>query len=335
MVATTRMRLVTSDSEFNSWCRVHFLRLVLGWIFCLTACGHERLVAVSDDAPDASALNSGNCGMRNSSCQTGADCCSGLCESVGSDRVCQVPPTCRASGDSCATGADCCSHVCGSDNFCPPISGCAIVGEPCASNATCCSGACSDPGTGIPTCQPLDGCLPAGEICSLGSECCSQSCLLDSTLGISRCVPAPNCAAVGEICTNTPTGNFCCGAPPGGGAGFGSCQLTSAGVYRCMAPTAPGQCMTNSSICLIHEQCCGRYCVPGASGQLMCENGCVAIGARCGASRDCCNNASCISGSCQLTGIACLQLGVACSSGGDCCSTLCDASKMTCVVSMN
>ncbi len=330
MVATARIRLVTSDRGSSS----RWLVLVMfGSILCLNSCERARLIAVASDTPDAAELGTGKCAMSSSSCQRDADCCSGLCQSVGSGRICQAPPTCRASGDTCATGADCCSHVCGSDNLCPPISGCAIVGEPCATNLDCCSGACSNPGTGIAACQPLDGCLPAGEICSLGSDCCSQSCLLDSTLGIGRCTPASNCAAVGEVCTNTPTGNNCCGAPPGGGGGFQGCILTSAGVFRCMAPTKTGQCMTDSSICQIHEQCCSRFCLPSASGQLTCTAGCAMVGARCGASRDCCNNASCIDGSCKLTGIACQQLGVSCGTGADCCSAVCDANKMTCFVS--
>ena len=332
MLATARIRRVTSDKESSSWCLVHFSGMILGWVVCLNACGHARLVAVADDAPDAAGLGNVNCAVSHSSCQRNADCCSGLCESVGAGRVCQVPPTCRAGGDSCTTGADCCSHVCGADNFCPPVLGCAIVGEPCTTSRDCCSGACSDPGTGMPACQPLDGCLPVGEICSLGSDCCSQSCLLDSTLGIGRCTPASNCAAVGEVCTNTATGNNCCGASPGGG--FPGCALTSAGVFRCMALNLTGQCLTDLSVCQIHEDCCSRYCLLSASGQLTCAAGCAAVGARCGASRDCCNGASCISGSCQLTGVACQQLGVSCSTGADCCSTVCDANKMTCFVSL-
>ncbi len=324
--------------------RFHAACSWLVWIICTFACGRDRLTAVADEVDaavfdsnrnQASGGSSSICGMLNASCTTGSDCCSGLCESVGPNRICLAPPTCRAGGDTCVTGADCCSHVCGPDHLCPSIFGCAIAGEPCATNANCCSGACSDPGTGTRTCQALDGCLPIGEICSLGSDCCSQSCVLDSSVGIGRCSPAPNCAAIGEICTTLPPMTPCCGSAPVGGPSLGTCQVTGAGVTRCMTPSPFGQCMTASSVCQIHEQCCSRFCLPTDTGQFMCANGCSATGARCGASRDCCDDASCINGTCQMTGISCRQIGVNCSTGADCCSTICDPGKMTCVVPMN
>jgi len=334
---------------------------------CILACGHDRIVVVPNDPVDSGNRATGGvgtsdagtggagtsevgtggnptqgqggstsaCVLDNSSCNGNLDCCSGLCEV----HVCQALPTCRGIGQTCSVASDCCSLSCPPvDHKCPAISACAVAGEPCTLNSECCSGACADPGTGSSTCQPLDGCRPVGELCS-STECCSLSCAVDATLGISHCVPRISpCIPVGELCRQ---GDVCCGDQPGAGAGGaptqGVCQQTSFGVSRCMGRQPNSQCKPDGP-CSIHEDCCSRYCLPTSSGfpAFACSPSCAGVGESCTASRDCCNNASCIYGACRDSGLNCRQIGVGCSIPSECCSGACAIGKLsgtaTCVV---
>jgi hypothetical protein len=266
---------------------------------CVCACGRERLVAVELlDASSSGGSPSGG-GSSGGGSSGGGSSGGGSCgaPNASCDSGVSTPPNCRVRGTACNTSAE------------------------------CCSGACSDPGTGISTCQALDGCLPTGELCGSGTECCSQIC--SSSAGVPRCQPAPNCVAIGDVCTRSPQGSNCCSGFSGGpGPGRDeSCEISSAGVSRCMMLSFMGQCLSDSSKCHIHEECCSRFCLPNDSGQFTCAPGCAAAGARCGASRDCCNSTSgtsCVDGTCQSTGGQCRQLGVDCGTNEDCCSRRCD-----------
>jgi len=330
------------------------------------ACGHERLVAVTSDFNGTGSGGTtgtggqgnvvtgsggstnpslggspGTCRMFGDKCQAPSDCCSQVCDPVGSDMVCQLAPSCRSGMATCTSGGDCCSNVCGTDGTCPTLPWCRIVGETCSANGNCCSGACGVNGTGnVSTCQSVDGCKPAGEICSVGQDCCSGSCSLTS-FNVNRCdLPASGCSPPGELCD--PFGNKfppCCGDRMGGAGGTPSrslCSLTAAGVPRCWNPAPSGPTPEGGS-CKVHEDCASGYCLPTGNG-LICGAKCVSNNDRCSAARDCCDNAQCIKGICRPQGIVCKQLGQACLLPDECCTSNCAPSasgRYYCAVPLN
>jgi hypothetical protein len=62
---------------------------------------------------------------------------------------------------------------------------------------------------------------------------------------------------------------------------------------RC-EPVVDAGCRASGVSCAVTSDCCGGYCVPGATGSLACATSCVADGEACTGNGDCCDmTASC------------------------------------------
>jgi hypothetical protein len=117
--------------------------------------------------PTGATCQSGTCvctlTVNGDPCNTGTDCCSGVCDTTASTCV-----TCITAGHGiCSSGSDCCSNRCNSG-----ICNCArTLIDPCATDDDCCSAVCCFNGNGERRCLRETG---AG--CVNGAECCSNNC---------------------------------------------------------------------------------------------------------------------------------------------------------------
>lgn len=95
-------------------------------------------------AGGACALGPGPCAALGTTCDVGADCCSGTCNLDASGRrLCAGP--CASEGADCRFGSDCCSGSCsavGSRCAKAGATTCSRAGESCSASEACCSGAC-------------------------------------------------------------------------------------------------------------------------------------------------------------------------------------------------
>src|SRR5690606_27262967 len=172
------------------------------------------------------------------SCQSNAECCSGLCEG---DLCSALGSSCTTVGNSCSDNVDCCSGLCSEGSCSQESSYCVQARDACKSDLDCCSrlctfgstgllGTCADAPQGPANCKGI-----AGSICGDCNECCSRLCTPFGNTGVSICQGASGCRQTGEICA---ADDECCGgssdsALPGAGnvvcvidedATFGVCR---------------------------------------------------------------------------------------------------------------
>jgi len=245
------------------------------------------------------------------------DCCSRLCAPYAPTgvRICQPANGCHVTGDLCRTDNDCCG-------------GDADAGLPGAGNVTC------DKSGGGPVgiCRNPLSCNPEGNVChyqnyacsisSARNDCCDHlgaktDCTLDD-VGVPRCHVVGNpedgdagiaCRAQGQTCAFN--GDCCNGA---------RCIPGSNGELVCGAPAVDGgvACQPSGTACAVTADCCTGYTcnVPSGSTRGTCGTiglppgsdaglndggtlSCAQYGQACGGAVTCCNNVSCISGTCH------------------------------------
>ncbi len=254
-------------------------------------------------------------------------CCSGNC-ALG---VCQPSSWCGQQGDICQSGANCCSGVCtipsgGSIGTCSGYTGTgncsASDGMLCIPQSftdggcggNCCSRACAPWGpTGVNVCQPATGCHVEGDTCTSDTECCGSQAFTDAGIPTSGnpvtcvnglCTQHMGCTPAGDVCklmTTTCNANQdCCS---GLGNKNTTCRQDNVGVPRC----ALQQCDDGGGACATSADCCnGNPCVPHADGgspPYVCyTTSCVPSCGGCSTSADCCPGYSCINGTCDPCG---------------------------------
>ncbi|MBI5545339.1 MAG: hypothetical protein HY901_15735 [Deltaproteobacteria bacterium] len=301
----------------------------------LPAAGGPGLCAVGWTAPGAT-----GCIIGGEPCSDSGNCCSHLCEDLGSGQsTCVLGSGCRERGEICQGDGECC----GTDT----------------SEVTCSKTAATDL---VGRCANPHGCAPVGNCCGAFGDNCRQACCnghqavckLDSQ-GLSRCfggctiddecsADCPNgydgldpdcCIAEGQECQFR---DQCCDMLP--------CIQDGTGKYVCQAPTctpAGQSCTPGTSIC-----CNGLSCEPsgeigficrtssvtpgGADGGVTNPSGdggtvgpgydagptCAANSAACTLDGQCCSGL-CLAGVCA----SCKANGAGCTAPGECCSGLC------------
>lgn len=225
------------------------------------------------DAGTASAAGgatSAACAAFGLPCQSGFDCCSGLCNSDSGVCV-SVINHCQPEGASCSGATDCCNLSC-SGGKCGTVQ-CASDAADCTSDGECCGQKCTG---GV--CSALNlACKTAGNSCSTGADCCSTLCKDGyCALGASYCVQN------GDVCARA---SDCCSSV---------CTLAAgAAVGTCGAPLAvPANCDgVEGTVCNDCGSCCSRLCAPfGPTGVKICQpaSGCRVVGELCLEDTDCC-----------------------------------------------
>jgi hypothetical protein len=206
---------------------------------------------------------------------------------------CSPPTACRVETEPCTLASDCCSGLCAADatgaHRCELLSACTTtagqtcarqVGEPCDAEHRCCSGRCEASPDGGARCAYAGGCHVECEICADAASCCSGRCEADSS-GVKRCTAPVGaaCLAEGELCSES---DDCC--PAGAGAVCG--KLNASG--------SPKRCHDSSedradgAPCVLSIQCGGGFCIPSATGELVCASECSGERDPCTTASDCC-----------------------------------------------
>jgi hypothetical protein len=207
-------------------------------------------------------------------CVSGAECCSGSCDS--GNHCTSTIGACKALLQPCSSATECCSLSC-VGGACA-ASACVSDGKTCTSNASCCSGTCTGG-----TCAALNtSCKTAGNACTGNADCCSTLC----TAG--RCVLAASyCTQLGDVCSR---GTDCCTGICNVAAGksLGTCAPNTTGSTNCTGAVDGTVCTGDCG------QCCSRLCAPyGPTGVKICQpaNGCHVNGDLCRSDYDCCGAA--------------------------------------------
>ncbi len=295
----------------------------------------------------------GTCGERcisdGQTCSKGDDCCGGSCDAG----LCSaLNDQCATAGNSCGASDDCCSGWCDAGTCALASSFCTQPGDVCGADEQCCTGVCEkQPGASLGTCATAppgaSNCNGvAGTVCSDCNDCCSRLCEVYEPSGVSICQPASGCRVTGELCRHdvdccggsldgdlagagnvtcdralgaefgicrnaracSPQGNVChfadyaCSISAAanrccdGTDSPGVCELDSDGIPRCNA--LGGTCVAPGAQCATSADCCdGGRCVVDASGTLRCDeplSACVSEGGPCATSAECCNEADCL-----------------------------------------
>ena len=206
-------------------------------------------------------------------CNTGPDCCSGLCDPTSNSCVSSINQ-CTAASGPCQSSTECCSLACVGGKC--SATACIADGQSCTNSAACCGGNCSGG-----TCQALNtSCRTAGNPCTDNTQCCSTLCSGGTCqLGASYCIQS------GDVCSQAGT---CCS---------GSCQMGSGTLGTCApAPTGSTYCSDgiDGTVCSACNGCCSRLCAPYApTGVTVCQpaSGCRVNGDLCAKDSDCCGAA--------------------------------------------
>jgi hypothetical protein len=235
--------------------------------------------------PDGSAGAGGNrdsapsvfCVAFGQTCAAGADCCSGICDSLTLTCAASINK-CTAAGGACVASTECCSLSCAGGRC--SSNACIADGQACSDSAACCGGSCTG---GL--CQALNpACRTAGNPCTTNGECCSQLC----EAGVCK-LGASFCIQTGDACSDSST---CCSgdcakdAAAGPGV-LGVCASPPSGATYC----ADG---VDGTVCGDCNNCCSRVCAPyGPSGVKVCQpaSGCRVNGDLCRRTSDCCGAA--------------------------------------------
>lgn len=268
------------------------------------------------------------CSSAGNSCDSGADCCSGLC---GSDDRCALGSSfCVQKFDICARDDQCCSGVCTFNDAGDPLGYCdappdaptscnsdGVAGAICNGCGVCCSRSCAPYGpTGVFICQYPSGCRVNGELCREDRDCCggdadadlpgagNVQCEKADGAEIGRCRNSMGCTPQGGVChyketicedTSTSAPNNCCNFL----GNASNCELDSLFVPRC---DAIEECREPGEDCASSTDCCnGVPCVPNEDGRLICydnpgggDPSCVESGGSCTSTSDCCVGSVCL-----------------------------------------
>ena len=306
------------------------------------------------------AIPGATCTTEGNACGGDLECCSQTCTN-GRCVTASGPLGCHATGDICYQGSDCCSTLCNATGGAPGIcqqlgtfgsGGCMLDGEPCSGGTTCCSRVCAATPGGGNACQLAAGCRITGDVCHQDSDCCGAAGSMAIGAGSVTCniisgtdPPIGSCANPNG---NQPEGNVCgenvnarhdcegCMSPK-----IQCCKLDSLGIPRCYGgstsdcPTGydgtEGCCIAAGAVCTFSSECCGGVpCLPDSSGVLHCSNvTCVPADGACTATGDCCTGLECEVPAGQPTGV-CKQPtvgdGGVCALGGQ----MCDDSVACC-----
>ena len=271
------------------------------------------------------------CVTEGNGCSSGSQCCSQTCTN---DRCANAGGSlgCHATGDICYTGSDCCSSLCsgsgGAPGTCQKLGsfgsgGCMLDGEPCTGGTNCCSRVCAPiPGAGS-ICQLASGCRVTGDVCHKDSDCCGGAGTLGAGAGEVTCNLIAGIDPPLGTCSNPmsgdaggaqdPEGDVCgldanarhdcidCKPPK-----INCCKLDANGVPRCFGSPAgggcdngydgtPACCIAAGAVCTFSSECCGGVpCLPDSSGILRCSTSqCVVESGVCTATSDCCTGLLC------------------------------------------
>ena len=259
---------------------------------------------------------------------------------VDGARVCGQPDAgraCQENGAACVVDVECCSLRCAA-GVCLGAGSCQGPNAVCTSRSACCSGRC-EPFAGTTNRVCLDYCKPDGVACTRALDCCGMSCNGGVCGGALCGKEDATCTSTADCCSGVCTQNKCQGDDVtvcrstgescgdfGGDGGLdgghekccGTCDLTA---QRCAF--GPGPCLAVGALCSQSSDCCRGTCAPGAGGANVCTAPCIADGASCAAGADCCSHHC--NGSPGVCGAAttCRLLGANCGGDGDCCSGQC------------
>ncbi len=227
---------------------------------------------VTDAQGDAAGDGSTSCRPYGDLCASGAQCCSGVCDS-GNHCTSSIG-ACKANLQPCTSSTDCCSLSCVAGAC--SATACVSDGKACASNAQCCGGSCS-----AGTCQALNpSCKTAGNDCTTNAQCCSSLCKT------GKCqLAASYCTQLGDVCAH---GTDCCSGicNIATGKALGACAVNAPGASNCTG--------VDGTVCNGCGDCCSRLCAPyGPTGVHICQpaNGCHVTGDLCKKDADCCGGA--------------------------------------------
>jgi hypothetical protein len=248
-------------------------KLPLGAGCTASAQCQDGALCESNGAPPTISRPQGTCCNPSSTgtldCTTDADCCTGVCGSIGND---QFKCMCAAQGVVCSSDLDCCAGNACTGGTCQPV--CRVDNTPCQDNSQCCgSSVCCGGVTGGPVCKAVCGCLPHGGFCQTDSDCCAPNSCQNG-----RCLEA--CGHAGASCQS---GAECCS----GGCGDSICE-----------------CEATGTTCVETADCCvGNLCCAGVGGAPnVCRTSCCqADGASCQNNNDCCGGSVC----CANLGFTC------------------------------
>ncbi|MCL2447376.1 MAG: hypothetical protein FWD17_00360 [Polyangiaceae bacterium] len=312
-------------------------RAVLVALALATCAPVDLTVLLPGGRADASLATTVGCLPGGAECTHAGACCSLACvAAVGAPARCQDDgPMCAVVGGPCTAATDCCSGVC-SAHVCVAdmtVATCSPAGESCTGGMPCCSLSCV-----AQRCALLSACRVVGELCDVGVDCCSGSCALGAD-GVLRCAALETCTTahgdtcsneVGEVCTG---GTQCCS---------GRCLQGLDPVNRC----APGGgCVTACERCSADSDCCSGSCVKvNGVGTCQLQRGCGEGGEACTAASDCCADVpACVGDSyagfnrCGVPGMSCLAGGATCAFSGECCTGFCgvSASALVCAAPLS
>ncbi len=263
-----------------------------------------------------------SCKVPGQACAADGDCCSTNCQGG----ICKPAYTCQANDDLCMKNEDCCGGVCSQNNTgtpgrCVAVGGagggnCIQDGNPCSGDSTCCTRTCVDLGFGATVCQPVNGCRPTGDYCANDGVCCGGEKVQNAVdCRNNRCDNPNGCNPVGNICGDgmLPDGGVidvnarqaCCDGQKD------VCKVDSSGVPRCFGGCPSGNCpagcptgytgetdccIAGGATCQFSDQCCnGQLCLP-SDGGFTCQAPpqCDPVGTECDpADSECCAGTTC------------------------------------------
>jgi hypothetical protein len=195
-----------------------------------------------------------NSGIRayGATCQTDAQCASGICYGLGRNSIQGVCGNRLGDGSTCTRHFDCTSGICGSSGVCLN-SGRALNGI-CVEHSDCSSGRCFAGSCRSPVAWSSIGgqCLSDLD-CPSNGVCGNGICAVRNALGNgSACTRSEECLS--EDCFD----NRLCQARLGNGS---TCRVgndCSSGI--CFANQVCGAVLGNGSVCYQHQECSSKKC---------------------------------------------------------------------------
>ncbi|HEX9105336.1 MAG TPA: hypothetical protein VF997_24165 [Polyangia bacterium] len=209
----------------------------------------------------------------------------------------QTTGGCTMDGEVCPGCSTCCSRVCAATatkaSVCQVAEGCRIQGDICYTDKDCCGAAGSGlPGAGLVTCQMVAGTSPPIGFCTM-----------PTANGTNTCDPEGDVCGIkpAQACGSNAREDCCDCAPPK----YNCCKLDKEGVPRCYGGGSNPQCPTGytgtapcciaaGAQCTFSSECCnGAPCLPDSNGVLRCGTACSNTTGKCTANADCCAGLLC------------------------------------------
>ena len=157
-------------------------------------------------------------------------------------------------------------------------------------------------------CQPASGCHVVGDLCTKDSDCCGSAglpggsgkpvtCDITAPSLVGVCRNPMGCKPDGDVCKlATMSCNASCDCCSGNCENEDTCKQDNVGVPRCAA----AQCVAAGAACASSANCCnGPPCVPnpvdGGTPPYVCSGtACVPACGSCTINADCCAGKSCV-----------------------------------------